>query len=311
MIILVFLVIFKVLFLIFPGVVLAAAREGLLLWLHNIIPALLPFMIIVNMLIGMGFARFLGKMLAPAMQKIFGLPGAGGFALITGLTSGYPIGAKTVADLRKNGEISVRDAQHLLAFCNNAGPLFILGVVGVGFFGSTAAGYVLWAGHVLSALILGVLLKFSCSGGRGQSPLHHILPTFSYNSNISPGKALSHSVKNAMESMTIIGGLVIFFSAVMAVLGEIGLPDKGLAAGLIAGAVEVTGGVHKISEYGISTVSLGFAAFVIAFGGLSIHMQTFHFTEGTGVKTAPYLACKILHGILAATITIFLTIAFV
>ena len=308
MIILVFLVIFKVLFLAFPGVVLAAAREGLLLWFNNIIPALLPFMVIVNMLVGMGFARFFGKILAPAMKKIFGLPGAGGFALITGLTSGYPIGAKTVADLRKTGEISARDAQHLLAFCNNAGPLFILGVVGVGLFENATVGYVLWAGHVLSALILGILLRFLFLKNDNDNLIKYITPA---GSNINSGTALSNSVKNAMESMAIIGGLVIFFSAVMAVLGEMGLPEKGLFAGLIAGAVEVTGGVRKISECGISITSLGFTAFAVAFGGFSIHMQTFHFTEDTGIKASPYLACKVLHGILAATITIFLTIAFV
>jgi len=328
MIILVFLVIFKILFLTFPSVVLAAAREGLLLWLNNIVPALLPFMIITNMLVEMEFPRFLGETLTPVMKKIFNLPGAGGFALITGLTSGYPIGAKAVADLRKTGEISARDAQHLLAFCNNAGPLFILGVVGIGLFGNAAVGYVLWTGHVFSALLLGILLKFLCrsdrprlpvgynfaeyaSGGRGRPPLHRISSTLSSNSNVSPGKALSNAVKNAMESMAIIGGLVIFFNATMAILGEIGLPDKGLLAGFITGAVEVTGGVRKISECGISTTSLAFAAFAIAFGGLSIHMQTFHFTESTGIKAAPYLFCKVLHGLLAATITIFLARLFV
>ena len=310
MIILVFLVTFKVLFLIFPSVVLSAAREGLILWLNNIIPALLPFMIVTNILVGMGFARSIGKMLTPVMKKIFGLPGAGGFALIIGLTSGYPIGAKAVADLRKTGEISARDAQHLLAFCNNAGPLFILSVVGVGLFRNVTIGYVLWVSHIFSALVLGILLRFVfMSKKNGNDTFGEY--SVSSNPNINLGKAFSDSVKNAMESIAVIGGLVIFFSTIIAVLGEIGLPDEGLFAGLIAGVIEVTGGVRKISEHGTSSISLGLAAFAIAFGGLSIHMQTFHFTEGTGIKVAPYLVCKMLHGILAAAITIFLAIKFV
>jgi len=310
MIILVFLITFKVLFIMFPGVILTAAREGLVLWLNSIMPALLPFMIITNMLVSLGFARYLGEFLSPVTKKIFCLPGAGGFALITGLTSGYPIGAKTVADLRMSGELSKSDAQHLLAFCNNAGPLFILGVVGVGFFGSPAIGYVLWAGHVFSALLLGVLLRF-VPFIKKQEGSKNIRITPSCKFSISPGKAFGDSVRNAMESMTIIGGLVIFFSAVMAALGEIGLPDTGLLAGLIAGIIEVTSGVSKISESGVSTASLGFAAFAIAFGGLSIHMQALHFTEGTGIKAIPYIICKVLHGILAFAITIFLARLFV
>ncbi|MCL2286571.1 MAG: hypothetical protein FWC32_09450 [Firmicutes bacterium] len=326
MIILVFLISFKVLFLVFPNIVLAAAREGLLLWLNNILPALLPFMIITNMLVEMGFARLLGNILSPVMRKIFRLPGTAGFALITGLTSGYPIGAKAVADLHKKNEVSTYDAQHLLAFCNNAGPLFMLGVVGIGLFGSAATGYVLWVSHVLSALVLGIFLsrkilckQLSCGPNLGPTDtarfVQNNLPGDEKRVLTQPnnglGAALGGSVKNAMESITVIGGLVIFFSAVMAVLWEVGLPREGITAGLLAGFIEVTGGVRKISEGGISINNLAFTAFSIAFGGFSIHMQTFHFIEGTGIKAAPYLLCKILHGLLAAATTIILARIFV
>lgn len=311
-IILFLLVTFKLLFLAFPDIALVAAREGLLLWFNNVMPALLPFMIIVNMIVSLGFAHVLGGLLTPVMRRIFGLPGIGGFVLITGLTSGYPMGAKVVSDLRKTGDLSMRDAQHLLAFCNNAGPLFILGVVGVGLFGSSTAGYVLWAGHVIAAMILGILLKrntFSTGRVSESTEAQFPKPAFTRqpkNFKISIGTALGSAVKNAMESMAIIGGLIIFFNVIVAVLGKVGLPDTGLLAGVLSGVIEVTGGVRKISGHGISALNLGLAAFAIAFGGLSIHMQTFHFTEGTGVKVIPYLFCKVLHGVIAAAVTVIL-----
>jgi len=329
MIILVLLLTFKVLFLLFPTTVLTAAREGLFLWLNNVMPALLPFMIVTNMLIATGFARHLGNLLAPVMRRVFGLPGAGGFAFVIGLTSGYPLGAKTVADLHKNGELTTQDAQHLLAFCNNAGPLFILGVVGVGFFENVTMGYVLWAGHVLAAVVVGVLLrgKADCVTASRALPVTNVdigkVLDFSGNqrrrvkmfwnqgafSRVNSSfriSLLGDSVKNAMESMAVIGGLIIFFNAVVAVLGEIGLPDSGMLAGIMAGAVEVTSGVRKISYIGVSAASVGATAFAIAFGGFSIHMQTFHFTEGTGISAKKYLLCKILHGVVAAVISVFL-----
>jgi len=301
-IILLVLLAFKVLFLLFPGVVLAAARAGLLLWFNNVMPALLPFMIIANLFIGLGFARFLGQFLQPLMKRVFCLPGIGGFAFIVGLTSGYPMGAKTVADLYRNKELNAKEAQHLLAFCNNAGPVFILGAVGVGMFGSSTVGYVLWAGHVLAAVVLGVLLRRKQQGEICPSIERHSRQKFPLK-DIPIGKALGESVKSAMEAMAVIGGLIIFFAVVVAVLGEIGLPDQGLLAGVISGAIEVTGGVHKISLLEQSIITVGFSAFVIAFGGMSIHMQTLHFIDGTGIKTLPYILCKILHGILAAVIT--------
>jgi len=298
-IILILLIIFKLLFLAHPDVVLAASRTGLLLWFNNVLPALLPFMIITNMLMSLGFAEFFGKFLAPIMRKIYNLPGPGGVAFLIGLTSGYPIGAKAVTELRKIHAISKPNAQHLLAFCNNAGPIFILGVVGIGFFGSRNIGYILWAAHIMAALILGILLR---DKSKPMQQKAIVTPAI----ELSFGKTLGGSVKNAMESMAVIGGLIIFFNTVLAVLGEVGLPDNGLLAGWLAGLVEVTGGLSKISAEGISTATLAVAAFVIAFGGFSIHMQTFHFTEGTGIKAAPYLLAKLLHGLIAAILTVLL-----
>lgn len=306
MIILVLLIAFKVFFIAFPDITLPAARDGLLLWFNNVLPALLPFMIVSNLLTGMGYSRFLGRFFAPIMRRVFGLPGVGGVALVTGLTSGYPIGAKTVADLRKSGQLSIQEAQHLLAFCNNAGPLFILGVVGVGLFGSTKIGYLLLAAHIFAALTIGVVMRFLIH--KNNQPISQTttieIATTNFNS------ALGNAVKNAMESMAVIGGLIIFFNTATAIIMQIALPDSGLFSGLATALVEVTSGVRRISEMGATTESLAIAAFAIAFGGFSIHMQTFHFTENTGIRTVTYLLCKILHGIVAAVVTVMLWLAF-
>jgi len=263
-------------------------------------------MIITNLLVSLGFAEFLGKFLAPLMHKIFNLPGKCSIALIAGLTSGYPVGAKTVHELRKISAISRSNAQHLLAFCNNAGPLFILGVVGIGFFDSKSVGYVLWAGHILAALIIGILLK----NKKDSLPLPEVT-TAPIIATKGLSKALGSSIKNAMESMAMIGGVIIFFNTVLAVLGEIGLPNKGIFAGWLAGLIEMTGGLSKIAENGTNIASLAVAAFVIAFGGFSIHMQTFLFTEGSSIKAMPYIFAKFLHGIIAAVFTILLWIFFI
>lgn len=46
-----------------------------------------------------------------------------------GIISGYPVGAKIVTEFRKNGECTKAEAERLLAFTNNSGPLFIIGTV--------------------------------------------------------------------------------------------------------------------------------------------------------------------------------------
>jgi sporulation integral membrane protein YlbJ len=303
---------FNIFLLIFPQIVLTASRDGLLLWFNNVLPTLLPFMIATNMLISLGFAEFLADLLSPYTRKIFNLPGAAAFGIIAGITSGYPVGAKTVADLKKTGQLSTQEAQHLLSFCNNAGPLFILGVVGAGMFENVKIGYFLWFTHVFSAFMVGLIFRKKNNLAKETLHINHLQAAFSkYRENRrcnahSIGKILGDAVKNAMESMTIIGGLIIFFSVIVALLEKIILPDAGIFSGIIAGAAEVTGGTRRLSAIEPTLLTLGATAFVIAFGGLSVHAQSFHFTSGTGIKNGKYLFAKFLHGIFAAAFMIIL-----
>jgi len=287
--------------------VLNASREGLILWFNNVLPALLPFIVITNMLAIFGFVRHLSTWLSPFMYKVFRLPGAGCFALITGLISGYPMGAKTIGDLWRTKEITTTEAQRLLAFCNNAGPLFIVGVVGVGFLRDSTAGYVLWAGHVLAALTVGILT-------RGQGTFHrhaknrtnvHMSHQEKQPHHTKPhiGKALGESVKNAMEALLLVGGLIIFFSVIVRVVMIFfgNMPYIGILAGII----EITSGTNILSDTLIPVSAGRMAAIggVIAFGGFSVHAQALHFTANIGTKAGIYLYYKAVNGIIAAVIT--------
>ena len=320
LIITILIVTFNLLLLFFPQIVLAASRDGLLLWFNNVLPALLPFMIATSMLISLGFAEFFARFTAPFTQKIFNLPGEAGFGILAGLTSGYPMGAKIVADLKKKEQLNTEQAQHLLAFCNNAGPLFVVGVVGVGMFENAGVGYVLWVSHILAALLVGLILrptgKAPLPVGSTQLPTDQsdaaIFLTADKNHDIPHkeplGKILGEAVKNAMESMTLIGGLIIFFSVVAAVVGTLGIMDIPLLGGIITGFLEVTGGVRRL-VLSQSGMTLPAVAFILAFGGFAVHAQSFHFLAGSGVKAVPYLWAKGLHGAIAAMLTIVITAA--
>ncbi len=72
-----------------------------------------------------------GKLLNKFMRPIFNVPGEGAFALLMGIVSGYPVGAKIVSTLKENHLCTSLEAERLIAFTNNSGPLFIIGTVGV------------------------------------------------------------------------------------------------------------------------------------------------------------------------------------
>ncbi|MCL2360925.1 MAG: hypothetical protein FWC73_03810 [Defluviitaleaceae bacterium] len=267
-----------------------------MLWFNNVLPALLPFIVIINLLTSMGVVRTISAWASPIMKYVFKLPGAGGFAFITGIISGYPMGAKAIGDLWRSKEITTKEAQRLLTFCNNAGPLFIVGVVGVGLLGNQTAGYALWMGHVAAAIIMGLMTR-----GRGEQSRRNDSLRVIMHDMPNIGKVLGDAVKNAMDALVVVGGLIIFFAvvtrAVVMLVGDIPY------IGVLAGMIEITGGVKMLSEGVVTPVSLGLIGGVIAFGGFSVHAQALHFTAGTGVKAGQYVLYKLANGIIAGAIT--------
>lgn len=122
-------VLFVVGLIVFSRDNLQASKEGLTLWVTSVVPALLPFFIACELLSHTDIIDILGKRLTKIMRPIFNVPGEGAFPLIMGIISGYPVGAKIVTNFRKNGICTKEEAERLITFTNNSGPLFIIGTV--------------------------------------------------------------------------------------------------------------------------------------------------------------------------------------
>lgn len=134
-------VLFTVCLAIFSKTNLIATKSGLLLWANAVVPSLLPFLIATELLSHTNIITYIGKFLNKIMRPIFNLPGHSAYAFIMGILSGYPVGAKIVTNLRKNNYCTKAEAERMIAFTNNSGPLFIIGTVGIVLFGNTRNWY--------------------------------------------------------------------------------------------------------------------------------------------------------------------------
>ena len=74
------------------------------------------------------------------MNPLFNVPGEGSYAFIMGIISGYPVGAKIINKFVEEGTCTKSEAERMLAFTNNSGPLFIIGTVGISLFGDIKIG---------------------------------------------------------------------------------------------------------------------------------------------------------------------------
>ena len=116
-----------------------AAGEALALCAGTVIPALFPFLAVSGLAMALGLGEWLSPALRGLMGPLYRLPGTAAAPLVLGLLGGYPIGARTAAELYREGALTRDEAERLLTFCNNANPAFFLSVLGAGVFGSVRA----------------------------------------------------------------------------------------------------------------------------------------------------------------------------
>ena len=141
-----------------PAVYITSCLNGLVVWATVVLPALLPFMFFTKTLTELGVADILATKFK-LFPKIFKVPSVAIYVFILSILSGYPVGAKIVADLYENGSITKEEAYKITTFTSNSGPMFILGSVGIGMLASKKLGIIILISHILGALINGLLYR--------------------------------------------------------------------------------------------------------------------------------------------------------
>lgn len=297
---------------------LAAAKSGLSLWANSVLPSLLPFFIATELLGYTNVIPMCGKLLNRFMRPIFNVPGEGAFALLMGIISGYPVGAKIVANLKENKLCNKVEAERLIAFTNNSGPLFIVGTVGIGLFYNSSIGLILFFTHLLSCLTVGFLFRWW-----GKSKEKHFRDaTYSIENNslafCNLGEVLSKSIISSINTILMIGGFVVLFSIIISmlntshilhvlsshVLSVLHIPEE-LSLSLLTGFIEVTNGLSFICE--LSSLSISFklviCSFVLGFGGFSVLLQVLSITSKANISIKPYFIGKLLQAFFATFYT--------
>lgn len=294
--------------LIFPKAAAEAVKDGLIMCGQVIIPSLFPFFIATNLLNELGASKLISNALAPFGARL-GISGHGVSAFIIGVTGGYPLGAAYTARLRSQGLISREEASRLLVFCNNSGPAFIVGAAGIGVFSSAAVGFFLYAVHILSALSFGIMIcpKAPCD----------ICYDEDIFAPVSFSAAITASVRRSADSVIGVCAFVIAFSTLNGVLdgmditrilaGELSYrlgAELSWCRALLSGILELGNGIGGMAGLDIRPLNLALAAFILSWGGLSVHFQTLAMISGTDIKTARYMIGRLMIALMAASLSL-------
>ncbi len=275
-----------------PELAKSAAKNALFFCGETLIPSLFPFFVCANLLIGSGLVESAGRRLEKPCRCIFGVGGAGTAAILLGFISGYPGGAAVTCRLYANAQISKTEAHRLLSFTNNAGPLFVIGVIGMGVYGNAGAGYILLLAQILAALSVGILAGFL---GKREAPCQK-----------RTIQKFGDPVGDAVKTVLTLCGFVVFFSVLSAmaenfgVLGFVrdilvflGVGDR-TAALIPAGLLEITAAANCHGG------ALPAMAALLNFGGCSVLLQTASLVRRAGLSVKSYIGGKALSAGLAA-----------
>lgn len=308
----------------YPDQAFQASLQGLRLWWDLVFPALLPVLVVTELMTGLGMIHGLGVLLDPLMRRVFRLPGAGGWALAAGLAGGYPIGAEAAAKLRKQGFIGRAEAERLLSLSHLGNPMLMVGVVGAGFLHSPEAGVMLAAIHYAAAGAAawiqrlaapmehrGASAPTSGQGSTGPGLLARSVQRMEEarsEDGRAFGKLLGDAVSGAIQSLLLVGGLIMIFSVAVKIaelqLGGGRLPDGMLR--LLPGVLEPHLGAFSFSRAEGFTPSVQAACIgaCLAWSGFSLHAQVMSFLKDTDIRYVPFLRFRLLHALTAAILTL-------
>ncbi|MBQ9747521.1 MAG: hypothetical protein IJV98_01940 [Clostridia bacterium] len=252
----------------------------------SVLPSVFAFSVAAKLCIRSGV---LPRLPLGRFFRHLGLSVGGGVALTVGLLAGFPTGAAVLSELCSRGEISRIEAERLLPLCNNAGASFIVGTVGVSFFGAAETGVVLLLSQTASVLTALLLV-----GTYGADVPYTRRPTCSVIAS------LTSSVADGALAMPVICGYI----AVFAVFGEMVagvLPPSPLVRALTQGVLELSGGMAALSCLSLPRVyRLALGGAMLGFGGVCVFLQAAERATPQGLRCHFYFRTKLLQAALCA-----------
>jgi len=315
-----------------------AAVSGLRLFFDVVLPSLLPFFILSELLLALGVVHFLGEWLEPIMRPVFNVPGVGSFVFSMGLAAGYPMDAVLTAKFRRQNLCTRIEGERLLSFTNSADPLFIFGAVAVAMFHNPALGAALAFGHYLGALGVGLVFRFhgrrdeervpGDGGAWGAAARRPSIAARALDAvlraRVEDGRpimtVMNQAIVESARTLLVIASFICLFSVVLrvvattgalavlavpmaALLHLFGLPAT-LAHAAVTGLFEIDLGTAAAAVAHAPLVArLAVAGAIIAWSGLSVHAQVLSVLAGTDIRIGPYYVARVLHAVLAGILT--------
>lgn len=297
-----FFLIFAFLFLLaFPDVVFQGATTGITLWFQTVFPTLFPFFIINALLLRTGTIYKFSRILSPAFVPLFGISGCSSYAVLCGFFCGTPIGAKVIVDLTSEKQITQKEGEYLLSFCNNTSPGFLVGFVFERCLGMPHLAYgslgILFASAILSSFFFR-FMYYPDLPIQKRSFESSNLPTI----HITSG--LDESIWESMETILRIGGYIILFCVILYGLKTLPV-NHFLWNSILLPCLELTNGVRMITSQTLDfQVKYILLMALSSFSGLCAAFQTKCIIQKAGFSFFQYIKEKLITAMVTSLLSL-------
>ena len=272
-------------------------NTGLTTWYKHMVPSLFPFMVLSGFLLRSGLSIQISSLLYPVLGRIFRLSSNCIYVIIMGFLCGFPMGANVVAESLSLNRISRREADLLLAFCNNIGPVYFISF-------AFAACPILSLRTTLSImygipLLYGLILRYT---RYRDIPYTKTMlrpnPRQLYNTNIQQNKsyhyldAFQESLQKSITSIVNLGGYMIIFNVLQLPLYNTfyQVPENILC--ILKGLIEINSGISAIALH--SELYIVVYTIFLPFCGLCCFFQTYAMIKDTPLSLKKYFLHKII-----------------
>ncbi len=260
-----------------PSLCAVGGYEGLTLWFNIIIPTLMPFMIISNVLV--------------ASSDIGNKPQL--YGALIGTMCGYPMGAIIAVKLYENKLINLNSAHILACLFNMASPGFVVAYIANHCLNNHKMTF-----PILVSLYLPIIfLYFIANKFYTVNALNTTAPS---DNDLSIFKIIDNAIYNASMTTIKLGGYIIIFSIFAYAIKALPISSVLLKSCIIS-SFEITNGIKFIANSTLSEMQrFVMAASFTAFGGLSCIAQTQCIFLNTDLSIKKYIYCKIVLALLTA-----------
>jgi flagellar biosynthesis protein FlhB len=252
----------------------AAGTEGLTLIYRAVLPILFPFFFITSFIINLTADNDKNSIIS---------------AVILSLFSGYPNGARLVAELYNKDKITQEQARHICTYTSTASPIFVIASVGTVMLKNSLLGVLIFTAMLLGAFVNGVIWR-----PRRIAPHKQQITICIKHAPQPVLKCFNDALRSSVTAILNVCGVILIFYIFVSIMN---FPPA------VSGIVEMTTGASQVSA---SQLPVKFAAEIIccavSFGGLSVAAQGFIFMKDFRMMPAYYFAYKITHAIFSTGI---------